>query len=104
MGLTINDFGYIICHMFDTHAQNHEKVKQCFVQLQSMDMVAKSKMFKFYKNVSKKWEEMDKEFVNCRRSRRVTPKYTDLELELNDCIRTFEQYSIIATLMYAFDK
>ena len=104
MGLTINDFGYIICYMFEVHTQHKETVDQCFAQLQSMDIVAKSKMFKFYRNVSSTWTELDKEFVNCRRSRRVTPKYTDLELKLNDCIRTFEQYSIMATLMYAFDK
>lgn len=65
-----------------------------------MDMIPKSKMFKIYRNVSKAWTELDKEFVNCRRIKHITPKYADLERTLDECITVFEQWAVMAALMY----
>lgn len=82
------------------HQNNKQKADNCFTQLQSMDMVPKSKMFKIYRNVSKAWVELDREFVECRRIKRITPKYTDLQHRLYECITVFEQWSIMAALTY----
>lgn len=82
------------------HQNNHQKSLDCFAQLQSMDTVPKSKMFKIYRNVSKTWTELDKEFVECRRVKRITLKYTELERQLAECITVFEQWSIMAALTY----
>lgn len=82
------------------HAQNQQKTENCFKQLQTMGIVPKSKMFKFYKNVSKAWSDLDNEFVNCRRTKKITPKYTDLEKLLHECVETFEQWSVMVALMY----
>jgi hypothetical protein len=65
-----------------------------------MDMVPKSKMFKIYRNVSRAWMLLDMEMVECRRLKRITPKYTDLERNLNECVTVFEQWSIMAALTY----
>ena len=86
--------------MHSTHAQNKQLVDDCFAQLQNMDMVAKSKMFKFYRNVTRAWTQLDGEFVECRRTGRVTPKYTYLECKLNECVTVFEQWAVMAALMY----
>jgi hypothetical protein len=43
---------------------------------------------------------LDIEMVECRRLKRVTPKYTDLERNLNECVTVFEQWSIMAALTY----
>lgn len=82
------------------HSQNHAKLEVCFEQLSRMDIVAKSQMFKFYRNISKKWAEMDKEFVTCRRSSKLTAIYQKLETEFYESITVFEQWSIMAALMY----
>lgn len=82
------------------HTANKHKVDKCFAQLQSLDMVPKSKMFKIYRNVSRVWIQLDGEFVECRRTKRITPKYTDLEHNLNDCVKVFEQWIVMAALMY----
>ena len=66
-----------------------------------MGMVPKSKMWKFYKNVSKAFAELDAENVNCRRVQKTTAKYQELEQKYYECITVFEQYSIIAALQYA---
>lgn len=86
--------------MEQRHAQNKQKVDNCFTQLTNMGTVQKSQMWKFYRNVSKAWVELDKEFVSCRRIKHFTPAYTDAEQNLDECIKVFEQYSIVAALMY----
>jgi hypothetical protein len=83
-----------------THDLNHAKLQECFAQLQSMGMIPKSKMFKFYRNASLAFTELDKEFVTCRRNKRMTPKYSELERVFNECVTNFEQWSIVAALSY----
>jgi len=86
--------------MFERHALNSAKLENCLEQLKSMDMVAKSKMWKFYNTTRTAFTELDREFVECRRLKRVTLKYTELEHEYYECIRVFEQWVIMAALTY----
>lgn len=86
--------------MQEQHDQNRAKLQECFVQLQAMDIVPKSKMFKFYKNASHAFNEMDREFVECRRLKHITARYETLEQQYYECITVFEQWAIMATLMY----
>lgn len=86
--------------MNEQHQQNREKLQRCFTQLQDMGIVSKSKMFKFYKTVSSAFSELDKEFVNCRRTRKITTKYTELEKKLDECVTVFEHYAVLAALTY----
>lgn len=86
--------------MEQRHAQNKLKVDECFAQLQAMGMVPKSKMWQFYRNVSKTWCQLDSEFVNCRRQKRIGLTYTELETKLYECIAVFEQWALMAALMY----
>ena len=87
--------------MHTRHNQNRERNKIAFAALQSMGMVPKSKMWKFYKNVSNGWNQLDSEFVECRRVQKTTLRYQELEQNYNECITVFEQYSLIAALQYA---
>ena len=64
------------------------------------DIRARSELFKIYKNCSNVYTEMDKEMVNCRRTNRVTPKYTELEARYAESITIFEQWTVMATLMF----
>lgn len=86
--------------MEETHAQNHAKQQACFAQLQSLGLIPKGKMFKFYRNVRLGWNELDKEYVNCRRMRKLTLKYTELTRAFEESVTVFEQYSLIAALTY----
>ena len=86
--------------LLERHARNRDKLQDCFVQLQSMSLVPKSKMFKFYKNASNAFTELDKEAVEGRRTRKVTLKYTELEQKFYECITAFDQWSIVAVLSY----
>ena len=82
------------------HQQNSQKLQYCFQQLQSMDMVPKSKMWQFYKNVSNAFTELDREMVDCRRHSKITPRYNTLERRYYECITVFEQWIIMAALTY----
>ena len=82
------------------HINNKHKADERFLQLQKLDVVAKSKMWKFYRNVSRAWIELDKEYVNCRRIGRFSATYTTLEKEYYECITVFDQWILMAALMY----
>lgn len=87
--------------MNERHQSNHDKLDACLVQIQGIsNMLAKSKLWKFYNNCRTCWTEMDREFVNCRRAKKVTLKYTELEAQFVECIHTFEQWTIMAALSY----
>jgi hypothetical protein len=43
--------------------------------------------------------EMDKEMVNCRRTKKLTPKYLELEESLNELVKSFDHFHTMAILM-----
>jgi hypothetical protein len=64
------------------------------------DIRARSTLYKFYKNCREIYTEMDKEMVHCRRRNKLTQKYTELEVEFTEAVNTFEQWAVMAALMY----
>lgn len=64
------------------------------------DMRARSDLFKMYKNCKKIYTDLSKEDVECRRTRRKTVKYLELEQKLNESIQEFEQWITFASLLY----
>lgn len=64
------------------------------------DMRARSQMWKVYKNCKDAHTALSKEAVECRRNKRVSVKYTELEQQLTESINVFDQWLILATLMY----
>ena len=53
---------------------------------QTTDMRARSELYKLYTNCRKKFDELSKESVECRRMKKVTVKYTEIENQLQECI------------------
>jgi len=87
--------------MQETHEGLYARLDACLTAMQNIrDIRAKSTMFRFYKNCRNTWVLLDEELVNCRRQRRVTLKYTELEAEFLEHVHTFEQWLLMATLMY----
>lgn len=77
------------------------KIEELFKIVQSTaDMRAKSQLYKFYINCKHALVALDRESVECRRIRKVTPKYTELENNLKNCIHTFDQWVIMAALQF----
>ena len=53
-----------------------------------------------YQNCKNIFTEMSKEDVECRRLKKTTVKYRELEQKLNESIQEFEQWITFATLIY----
>ena len=64
------------------------------------DMRARSDLYKMYQNCKNIYIELDKETVECRRLKRNTLRYTELEQKLNESIKEFEQWITFANLLY----
>ena len=64
------------------------------------DIRARSELYALYRNCRITWEEMSKEMVECRRRKKLTQKYTELETQLNERIDNFEQWITFAKLLY----
>jgi hypothetical protein len=87
--------------MQDNHQALHNKLDECLTALHNThDIRAKSTMFKFYKNCRITWIFLDQEMVNCRRLKKVTLKYKELEAEFLEHVHNFEQWHLMASLMY----
>jgi predicted nuclease with TOPRIM domain len=67
---------------------------------QTTDAQARSQLYKLYNNCRKKFDELSKESVECRRMKKVTTKYTEIEQQLQECIHNFEQWTFFAKLIY----
>ena len=55
-------------------------------------------LYKMYRPCQTIWAEMDKEFITCRRVWKITPKYNDLQAQLEENLNTLEQYLVFAKL------
>jgi translation initiation factor 2 beta subunit (eIF-2beta)/eIF-5 len=87
--------------MQQQHQANRDRLDECLTALQdTKDMKAKSSLWKFYENCRRTWIELDKEMVECRRRQRVTHKYTELQAQFDEYVKHFEQWIIMAKLMY----
>jgi hypothetical protein len=64
------------------------------------DIRARSTLYKFYRTCREIYTEMDKEMVQCRRRNKLTQKYTELQAQFAEAIATFEQWTVMAALMY----
>jgi hypothetical protein len=67
---------------------------------QTTDTRARSQLYKLYNNCRKKFDELSKESVECRRMKKITAKYTETEQQLQECIHNFEQWTFFAKLIY----
>jgi hypothetical protein len=83
--------------MMDYYAKLHSLLT---VVGNTKDIRARSDLYKVYNNCKKLYDALDRESVECRRLRRTTLRYTELELALNESITEFEQWITYATLLY----
>lgn len=87
--------------MNEIHQSYRNKLDACFATLQSVnDIRAKSSLSKFYYTVRSIWVEMDTEMIQCRRRKKLTQKYKELADKFDECVNNFNQWHVMATLMY----
>lgn len=84
-----------------THQAHRDQLDVCLTTLQQTNnMVAKSTLWKFYNNLRLAWVALDNEMIECRRTKKVTLKYKELEVAFVENYKNFEQWHVMAALMY----
>jgi hypothetical protein len=61
---------------------------------------ARKDLDKMYQNCRKTCDELSRESVECRRLKRVTQKYTEIEARLQEQIKHYEQWIFFAKLRF----
>jgi hypothetical protein len=88
--------------MQQIHQKHQSELDKCLVVCQNTaNPTARMGLHRLYVNCKNLWVEMDREFVECRRKGRLTLKYTELESKFSECIYNFEQWELMAKLLYA---
>ena len=64
------------------------------------DMRARSELYKLYRNCKNLYTELNREEVECRRLRKTTAKYSEIEQKLNESITNFEHWLSFSALLY----
>ena len=101
MGKMFNPFYRIIATMQEQHLCYRNQLSALFKMCSdTANIQARSSLFRLHKNCRDIYTEMDKEMVNCRRAGRVTLKYTELQAKYIEAITTFEQWTVMAALMF----
>lgn len=69
-------------------------------QLRSHLRQAQRDLDRMYANCCKTCDDLSRESVECRRLGRVTPKYTEIEARLQQEIKQYEQWILMARLRF----
>lgn len=85
--------------MHAIHQANSDKLDECLSTMRTVTGVqAASTLWKFYNNARLVWKSLDNEMVECRRRRRLTQKYAELQVEFDECVNTYGQWRVMAAL------
>jgi translation initiation factor 2B subunit (eIF-2B alpha/beta/delta family) len=85
----------------ETYESARKMARLLTIVSSTKDMRARSDLMKMYQNCKKIYLELDKESVECRRLKRNTIRFTELEQKLNESINEFEQWISYAALLYS---
>ena len=83
------------------HTAQYDRLEVCHKGLIAVtNHTARGQLRQFYDNAAHIWNSLDKEMVNCRRSGKLTPLYTELLRQYNYAIKTFDEWHLMAALSY----
>lgn len=83
----------------ESNSELKQRLDNIFFQIVQLRPDMREDMRRLWRPSRNIWNELDKELVECRRIRKVTSKYTDLELDLLTRIEVMEKYITFATLL-----
>jgi hypothetical protein len=94
MGLTSLMFCSIInvMHNEELHRRIEEARRVAF-------RLHDSNLIKMWANCARLWDNLDGEFVQCRRYQKVTPKYTEIAENLDKSLVVLEQHLVFGSLL-----
>lgn len=86
--------------LYEIHSQSQARRDECVAGLAKIENIkSRSDMFKLYNNVRTLFIQLDKEFIECRRRKKVTQMYYDLKAEFDEAVDNFDKFLIFALLL-----
>jgi hypothetical protein len=76
----------------DANVTLKHRIDVAFFQIIEMPPGMREDLRRMWRGTRNLWNQLDIELINCKRLNKVTPKYTELEAELNQCLLTLEGY------------
>jgi hypothetical protein len=76
----------------DHNSDYKYRIDQAFFTIIKMPPGMREDLRRMWRACRNLWDQLDIELINCKRLNKVTPKYTELEAELNQCLLTLEGY------------
>jgi len=84
----------------DANLTLKHRIDTAFFQIVEMDPIQRRDLQKMWRAARDQWNKLDFELIQCRRQNKLTLKYTELAEEFLEHIHNFEQWLLMATLMY----
>jgi len=80
------------------------RIDTAFFQIIGLPPLHRKDLQKMWRVARGQWNELDIELITCRRQNRCTPKYREIELDLENRVDAIEQYLTFATLLTPNDN
>ena len=68
------------------------RIDTAFFQIVEMDPIQRRDLQRMWRVARGKWNELDQELITCRRQNRCTPKYREIEADIEERLETIEKY------------
>ena len=68
------------------------RIDTAFFQIIDMDPLQRRDLQRMWRVARSKWNELDIELITCRRQNRCTPKYKEIEADIEERLETIEKY------------
>jgi hypothetical protein len=81
-----------------------KRLDTIFFQIIEIQPNLREDMRRIWRPARALWDELDREFVECRKHNKPTPRYQAIEQDLITRIETMEQYITFATLLTPGDN
>lgn len=79
------------CNMESKSTLKH-RIDTAFFQIIDMDPLQRRDLQRMWRVARSKWNELDIELITCRRQNRCTPKYKEIEADIEERLETIEKY------------
>lgn len=85
--------------MFEQHYSYRTDLDQLRTQINQLKLMPKVDCLKLWRTANTAYQEMDREFVNCRRRAKLTLRYQELEAEYQKMYNSLAKRMTLAHLM-----
>lgn len=80
------------------------RIDVAFFQIIGLSPLHRKDLQKMWRVARSKWNELDIELIVCRRQNRCTPKYREIEADIEERMETIDKYLTFVTLLTPIDN